>query len=243
MIKDFLQYMFTLGKNESTPQIHDLDRRTKIVMMNGSSSYRDVLPPVHALKLDTIESLGIAVAAHIELYEGTDGPTVYVNSKQIAVQLSPVNSEGVAAMALKQSEALTAILKGTWKQSDLVRLLRTKLAGCFDERFLAVLKRVDFRRMNATSSKVSHTGDTLGKAVEASVQSSEGDIPEIVTFTIPIFGNADLVTFKETIRFAVDSDPNTETFSPPADGRRSRTRDRVSYEQGSIDGRIDARST
>lgn len=90
----------------------------------------------------------------------------------------------------------------------VVTALRTSLYGTYDDKYLPVFRRLDFTRRNDGSKSVSHTGESLGKSIEAKAQSASGEIPEVLTFNLFLFNN--VICPSVDLRFAVDVDANAE---------------------------------
>lgn len=106
-------------------------------------------------------------------------------------------------------EALTAWMEKPLSVQDVVRLLRTALADTYDSRHLATFKRVDFQRFKTASQKVSHAGESLGRAVEKLAQSADGEIPEVLTFELNL-SNLDVPFGKAKLQFAVEVNCDSE---------------------------------
>jgi len=119
-----------------------------------------------------------------------------------------------AVMPLAKSEAYSDLLD--WVQTPravrpLIKGLRTKLYGTFDDRYLAIFKRLDFSRKNDGSKSVSHTSESMGRSVEIAAQSGAGEIPETLVFEVKLFDGLPIDSYE--LRFAVDVDANTETVA------------------------------
>lgn len=93
-------------------------------------------------------------------------------------------------------------------QQQVVAGLRTTLAGTFDEKLLPIFRRLDFQRKNDGSKTVTHTGESLGKSIEARAQTASGEIPETLVFDLPVYSN--ILAPTVTLRFALDVDPSQE---------------------------------
>jgi len=93
-------------------------------------------------------------------------------------------------------------------QGQVVNALRTTLAGTCDAKILSVFKTLDFRRKSDGSRTVGHAGESLGRSVEALAQSSHGDIPETIVFSMNLYGN--VPSSPCLIEVAVDVDVSNE---------------------------------
>lgn len=93
-------------------------------------------------------------------------------------------------------------------QQQVVAALRTTLDGTFDEKLLPIFRRLDFQRKNDGSKSITHTGESLGKSIEARAQTASGEIPETVVFNTTVYSN--IVTPPVYLQFALDVDPTNE---------------------------------
>lgn len=93
-------------------------------------------------------------------------------------------------------------------QAQVVAALRTTLAETFDDKMLPIFRRLDFSRKNDGSKSISHTGESLGKSVEARAQTASGEIPEILAFATEVYSNISAPPV--LLRFALDVDANQE---------------------------------
>jgi hypothetical protein len=108
-------------------------------------------------------------------------------------------------------EALTQWVAEPCSLKQVVRMLRTDLSGTFTGDYLSVFRRLDFSRKNDGTRSVSHKGESLGRSIEAVAQSSAGDIPELLVFTVPLWNNCAAKSAKLT--FALEVDASTELLS------------------------------
>jgi len=119
-----------------------------------------------------------------------------------------------ASLSLERSAAYADLLdwcKSTRSVAQTVKGLRTKLAGTFDSGYVSIFSRLDFKRRNDGTKSAAHTGESMGKMVEAAAQSSAGEIPEVILFRVKLF--AGMAISEHDLRFAVTVDPNAETIS------------------------------
>jgi hypothetical protein len=113
--------------------------------------------------------------------EDTNGLVIKVMPSKIeatANRFDPSGSDS-AQFNLEHSKAYVDLMDWVSRPraiQDVVKGLRTALAGTFDEKYLPIFRRVDFSRKNDGTRSVSHTGESLGKSVEAKAQSSSGKV-------------------------------------------------------------------
>ena len=92
---------------------------------------------------------------------------------------------------------------------EVVRMLRTALDGTYNKQHLATFKRVDFQRVKSTMQKVSHAGESLGRSIEKMAQSTDGEVPEVLTFDVDVF-ELDVGFAKRQVQYAVDVNCDSE---------------------------------
>lgn len=209
MIKEALQLLVDLGRSADRPQVVDLPdhkvalvRGEEIVMLDKDRMHRFV----------EVETLASFVRWVKEIGDDRDVQIVVTEREvRAAVDLeSHICDECV--LPLKESAAFNALQNWTRVATAVplvVRLLRTALDGTFNNQHMAAFRRVDFQRIKATSLKVTHAGESLGRTVEKLAQSAEGEIPETLTFEVAIF-DLDIPFAKRKLKYAVDVDCDSE---------------------------------
>jgi hypothetical protein len=95
-----------------------------------------------------------------------------------------------------------------FRQKDFVRAVRGPLFGTTDPRWLPVFRRMDFQRLAKSTREVSNAGEKLGRSVEMAAQSADGEIPESMTFVLPVFTLQELRA--RELRVAIEVDVDTE---------------------------------
>jgi hypothetical protein len=156
---------------------------------------------------------------------GTDDaePVVFVGAAKVIAltdrQLPHLRSAACVPLNFSQAWlALDAACRAPGlKQDAFVRALRGPLAGCIDPKWLAVFRRINFTRSNATDRGIGHAGEKLGRSVEKLAQSADGEIPEQLTISLPVFQLSELTC--QTVRCAVEVDADSEMIRliPSAD--------------------------
>lgn len=122
-----------------------------------------------------------------------------------------LHDSDMACLNLQHSAAFDDLLD--WAKTPrgvkaLVRGLRTKLAETCDPSYLSIFRRLDFSRKGDSSRGASHASESLGRSVEMAAQSSAGEIPENVMFTVRLFNNVPIDSYD--LRFAVDVSVESE---------------------------------
>lgn len=213
MIREALEFLTGLGREAAQLQIVDIDRNTKLIRNGSTVEEREVSPRVFKHQFTTLRSL-------VEFYGVSEldlSPVICIEENAVSLILDSSRNDDRVVVELplsKQMLALSTLERGIG-QRDLVKQLRTTFAGYVEERFLAIVRRLDFQIRGNSNRSVGHASDTLGKAVKAVVQSKEGEIPETIVVDIPWFATQEpeLSTFRVPIRLAVDVDLVNEKFS------------------------------
>lgn len=213
MIEQALAFQHSLGKKSAEAKTLDLPgNKLLLVKPSGESEIIDKGP---ALRNDRVASLASLVdwCGNNGIEEQLD---VWVSDKLVLAVNGYNNpaSTDKATLSLRESSAWATLL--LWngqgrKQKEAVRLLRGPLADTFDPQHLRVLKNLDFTRKSDGSRSVTHKGESLGRSVEAASQSRDGDIPEVIAFTVPRFDFEGSPTV--FIKMAVEVDAEADTIS------------------------------
>lgn len=99
-------------------------------------------------------------------------------------------------------------------QRELVQYLRTTLYGCWEGRhpgLLDAVRRLRTQKAADVVAEVQRGKASLGRSMTAEA-SGAGDIPEYVTFEVPVFAGAAVRAVAE-VRVVLDPNPETEKFS------------------------------
>lgn len=147
---------------------------------------------------------------------GKPSNVIKVSNNYISVATDPFSphDSDTASMPMALSEPYADLLdwvKAPRAVRPLVRGLRTKLYGTFDDRYLSIFKRLDFSRKNDGSKSVTHTSESMGRSVEMAAQSGAGEIPDTLVFDVKLFDGLPVDSYE--LRFAVDVDANAETVA------------------------------
>lgn len=212
MLADFVQKLWDLGERAHQVQQIDLPaNRRRLIMADGSVEdvTRDperVQTSLLSFKslLDWCDRFGRGQSSLIEVGERSVHVLSDYRNRHLndTAELMLVKSAGVLALENWENVGLS--------QRQVMRLLRTELAGSFDERYLSIFRRLDFQRRNDGTKELKHTGESLGRSIEKQAQSLEGEIPETLVFTLPIYSN--VPGEHQTLRFAVDVDADAESI-------------------------------
>lgn len=213
MLKEALQFQHELGKAACCAKLLDLpDSKVLLVKPGGDTQILDRDRP---LRKDSVATLGSLIDWLDEVGAGRNVDVWVSDSSAMAVAdfEVPTTSDSVT-LPFKHSRAWLALADWNGKgirQKEAVRILRGPLFDTFDGNHLRVFKSLDFNRKNDGSRTVSHKGESMGKSVEAAAQSKDGDIPEVIAFTVPCYDFEE--SPKVIVKMAVEVDPEAETIS------------------------------
>lgn len=99
----------------------------------------------------------------------------------------------------------------THTTAGAIKMLRFELHSTGTEHVIQALRRVDFTRKSDGSRVVEHGRESLGRAVEARVQSAD-DIPEVFKVSTPVFLNPGLRQYTADVRCGVYIDVAKEAI-------------------------------
>lgn len=212
MIQEALKYLVGVGASAAKPELIKLPENRIGVVINGQMVEYAGDRHARSVKVGTLASL---VDWTVAIGSDRDVQVVLDQDKiECWVDLEEAVSDH-CELRLVHSKALDAL--ATWCEGQMslrsvVRLLRGPLAGTFDEKYLAIFRRVDFARANNGGKTIKHDGESLGRTIEKAAQSSAGEIPEVLTFSVPWF-QIGWAAEPKTLRFAVDVDCDNEAVS------------------------------
>lgn len=212
MILDALKYLVELGQSATKAEVIPLPDGKQIVNVNGVPTEYKVDRKTRSAKVTTLPSfvdwvLAIGEGRDVEVVVGLNNVVCKVD------QELPVSDCCVLELTLSRPmAALKSWSSGPQGLRKVVQLLRSSLADTYAPSYLAVFRRLDFARQNATKLDIRHAGESLGRAVESAAQSSEGDIPETLAFEVPIYRLGVPMPLQK-LRYAVDVDCSNETIA------------------------------
>lgn len=183
--------------------------RRGYVVANGELKEVDVPPPLRDHGLRSVESL-VAFAERF-----SEKAVIWHNEQQVSVVVDDVDRRDVATLPLVKSQAFVCLAalaeaKRPINQRAFIRILRTDLRNAGAEHVLSAVKRLEFKRTSDGRSNVEHGKESLGRSVEAAVNSAEL-IPESFTATIPVYTTPG-ADFHKQITCIVEIDAQNEQF-------------------------------
>ncbi len=212
MLKELYQQLVADAKAAVVPKLIDLPQGNVLLHMPGGESKIIQKDPV--LFNDSVSSLDSMLDWCGRLDEGDLFISVYPTHISVQSKRDQAHTTDRLRFDLKLTEAMSDLLSWVGRpriQQHVVSSLRTTLADTFDDKYLAIFRRLDFSRKNDGTKSIAHTGESLGKSVEARAQSASGEIPEKLVFDISVFSNIPCPPV--SLWFALDIDATIEQIS------------------------------
>jgi len=214
MLMDAIKYLVGLGRESAAIQQTTLPGG-RVVTLYGDTvdvSQADAVPIG-----DKIWTLKDLIKWIVDKHENVDDPEcdVMVGPGHIVVKVNRdlVHVKVSAVMSLEHSKpfnSLNLLCTDGMPHKAFVRALRGPLYESFDEKWLAIFRRIDFKRSASSMRDTSNTGDKLGRSVETAAQSAAGEIPESILFTVPIYSIDERALVLSSLRIGIEVDPDTE---------------------------------
>ena len=182
-----------------------------ILTPGGAHEWRAAITPSRRHETAALASF----IAAVKWYDQEDmQPSIWVADGQVVAVMDDLPSDyrrHQIRMPLQLSEPLLQIST----LSDLARppaecrrLLKRKLWKAVDQSVVSILSGVLFSGTDGEQNE----HQTLGRQVERQVHSGAGDVPEIITATVPVFSNPDLQV-EANVALACDVDFEKRGFA------------------------------
>jgi hypothetical protein len=209
MLRDFVEAIAGLARSAAEAKVVELPNNQMLVLYGDTVEKHSRNRKTHKDNIASLQSLiDWSLDREDLVFKVSDVDVAVVSNRDM-----PHESDS-ASLSLERSAAYADLLdwcKSTRSVAQTVKGLRTKLAGTFDSGYVSIFSRLDFKRRNDGTKSAAHTGESMGKMVEAAAQSSAGEIPEVILFRVKLF--AGMAISEHDLRFAVTVDPNAETIS------------------------------
>jgi hypothetical protein len=206
------------------------ERRQFRTLVEPDTRHMKVMNPDGSLERLEIPSFrnyqAIDLPSLVSLLGLAEGPRlVFVGACEDGVSvmcyLDELDRKETVRMTVEYSQAYAAFVKlNDWqKQKLVVTTLRDQLFGSTESGLLGKLRSLDFTRRNDGTKTIEHGRESMGRSIELAVQSKNGEIPEKVTFRIPMFASRDFSKFIATCDCSLDLDASMEAirFVPTGD--------------------------
>lgn len=187
MLKEVIEYIFKEARDGANPRPHveSIGPRAQRVTLNGVMD-EFVLPrQTMSRSVTTIESL-VALATEF----GGNNVTIFCNEEEIVCVLDDDDRTETVRLPLEHSKQFNIFrhLEAGMGQKELVRTLRTSLAGCVQyEDIVPLFRQIQFGVHRGAGGEAGHQRQSLGRSVEMEVAAKAGEIPEEVRVRLPLF--------------------------------------------------------
>lgn len=184
-----------VGRGSKTPEVFDKDRRNLDYAVASFASFNDWVARYKTPKttIEVDEDVVIAFA---------DPESHIRDSVRWSLDIS------------KARGSLQRWMERPKTPKEVVRALRSTLFGLCDEKHLPVFRNLDFERVQQRREKLSHASESLGRSVEVAAQSTAGEIPEVIKFTVPWWDNVPIGLYNCKFAIEVDADNSTIGILP-----------------------------
>lgn len=210
MIEQAIKALVGLGKQTAAYQKVDRDRRTSLVYRPDYPEFeleiqRCPEPPRNS-QFTEIQSFDDA----LERFDPDSEASIWVACDGVVCVLNEQWRDDVLVLPLTPSDQWLALedIPPDMSQKQVIRWLRRHMTGA--DLLLSKLRRIDFKRSSDGTASIEHGKESLGKKVEAAVQSVE-DIPDEFTLEVPRWNVAGLRDTYE-VKLLLDIDLQSETF-------------------------------
>ena len=218
---EFVEAIKALTERGVKPELIDVEDNRRAVVIGGQvvkTFKKD--EPFGDLQVADFVSL---VDAATMLDESAEQTVIKVcdNAIRCLCDSNKPHKKAAVGLIFKFSEAFTCLKNwmGAPKSvANINKLLRTQLAGTFDEgKLLPIFKQIEFARSGATTVTKANQRDTMGKLVDNAVKSAAGEIPEFIAFTLPLFTNIPAEHVRLLFYVEANHDNETIGISPVGD--------------------------
>lgn len=195
-------YRYYLCRPGEEPKLVEADKRPRVVR---SSSITGLCDAVRCLR------------------DGLGGATVvYVGQLQIAANIDEMGAgRHRVSMDFNTTEQMRAVEELVAKpigQTELVWLLRSTLAGCCAHpQFATMVRKLKIKSNEDGERTVGVGRESIGASVVREMSGIDGDLPETVSFSVPVFEEVMHDTHaakrhEETVELAVRVDLERQSF-------------------------------
>lgn len=183
---DFVNAIKQLAEEACRLSVIQLDPSNReVIIHRGDCHERVILPPPPYCDTVNDGTSLIKAVCDMALLNSGKPVRVYVSADKIeALAMSSYDARITMTLSpTVQWKTLQELGKPT-SHAAYTRALRTGLKGCYDPQLLAIMSRIDFKRLEATQSTKKAAVDTFGKSVEMAAQSAAGEAPEVVRLVL-----------------------------------------------------------
>lgn len=226
MLAEFLNSIVNLAKKGDSMEIVQLGRSPRKFWMRHGDTVKEFKadPPLRHSKLASFADLVKAIkdtriCPSAEVFYNPDGIQVVVDAHDRLEFLSfpfKFSARFQALAALVSPKSLNPKAAVQW--------LRYAIATPEAETVAALLRQLDFQRLQVGKSDIKHGRESLGRSVESIVQQAD-TIPEWFDVRVPVVIQAPLNEIQVTFRVGLTLDHETQTvvFQSPSDALANAT--------------------
>jgi len=205
MLADFVKSIAEMATARREPKVVELPGHRFLLVQPDGSTEAFALPRKDvADNVADLEGFVALLGNHSVMLEGE--PIVFIGAATSGIGVVAIRGfcdsefrRDSVTLALNPSAALLAVQQMMqWqKPKDFVNAFRDKLFDCSEADLLTKLRAIDFRRKNDGTRSIQHGSESLGRSVEAVVQSRAGELPEFTRLVIPWYEHEDFDTRQE----------------------------------------------
>jgi hypothetical protein len=213
MLAEFVKSIADLAKADTRFEKFKTNDGAEIVRLpDGTVRTFDRVPERRRFSTDNVEAFCSLLTDDTDPETANAAPLVIVSEFSARGYFDPVFRDEWVDLFLAESEALRALrsIERPTDQKAAVALLRDKLFGCCDAGLLAAMRALDFTRRGDGTRSIEHGRESLGRAVEAKVQSRAGELGEFYEFEFPVYAQQPLDAFRTRHVFALELDATAE---------------------------------
>jgi len=202
-----------LGTEGAAVQVEEIpgDPTRVIVAQAGQHKIHQLPPADRDHQVDTLNDLTAAA-------ENWTAPTVWHNEAEVIALCDDEHRRDRITFKLTPSPQFKLLVgletnanACVLDQRSFIRMLKFDLADCVvNDGLLPNIRKLEFKRSSDGTGNVQHGKESLGRAVEASVQGTT-DIPEWFDVQIPLYVSAG-EKIKHDVRIDLDIDTQNERF-------------------------------
>jgi hypothetical protein len=183
-------------------------------MLQGDGTYDRVSEKVHSqFNLHEMPSMAQWIAQKAQ----TDRVEVFVDGLKVVAYAGDHAGlvRDAATMKVEYSVAFRwfeslAAEKKVFDQKGMIRLLQTTLRGLLSDSVVTQFRVLKFTQNSAVSQSVQASKANIGKTLESEIT---GSVPDVISFSVPIYNNARLMVGSALIDCPVDVDLTTGNFT------------------------------
>lgn len=213
MLAEALKFIFdkAVESVDPTPKVRQTGPRSRVVTLAGQTVVETIEKPTMTRIVHTLDDVSRLISEF-----GGKKPTVFVEEDGIICVLDDGDRLEKVLMQFELSDQFRVFekLKHGLQQRELVRILRTSLAGCVEHNeFLKIVRQLEFDVNRNARGSVSHTKESLGRSVDKEVRTKAGDMPEEISVRLPLFKVPHDIPSEMVLQCAVTLDIDNEKIA------------------------------